>query len=118
LCIRYNYCIFVWNLNKYNDMNTKTNEIRYSKEIIELFLIEKQQEKIRMNNLVEKYREALNQPKLNVSPEIRNLLLPNVNIEALSYLSHLRSKLPSYDPMLPAMIRSYKKNLDLSFRRK
>lgn len=99
-------------------MNTKTNEIRYSKEIIELLLIEKQQEKIRMNNLIEKYQEALNQPKLNVSPEMRNLLLPNVNIEALSHLIHLRSKLLSYNPILPAMIRSFKKNLDLSFHRK
>lgn len=81
-------------------MDTKTNEIRFSKEIIELLMFEKQQEKIRMNNLVEKYRDDLNQPKLYVSPEIRNLLLPNVNIEALSYLSHLRSKLPSYHPKL------------------
>jgi len=78
-------------------MNTKTNEIRYSKEIIELLLIEKQQEKIRMNNLIEKYREALNQPKLNVSAEMRNLLLPNVNIEAMSYILHLRRKMSTLD---------------------
>lgn len=106
-------------------MNTKTNEIRFSKEIIELFLFEKQQEKIRMNNILEKYRKALNQPKLSVSsvirealnrpkldvsPEIRDLLLPNVNIEALSYLSHLRTKLPQYDTML-AMIRSLKRKI-------
>lgn len=91
-------------------MNTKTNEIQFSKEIIELLLFEKQQEKIRMNNLVEKYRDDLNQPKLYVSPEIRNLLFPNVNIEALSYLSHLRTKLPQYDTML-AMIRSLKRKI-------